>query len=62
MRTLLRSPYVIVRFALLAILFAGSAYADQLSYVPLSQPCRLLDSRLSTGGPGPLTAAHVIFD
>ena len=58
MRTLLRPLYVMVRFALLAILLTGSAFADQLSYVPLSQPCRLLDSRLSTGGPGPLTAAH----
>ena len=29
-----------------------------LIYVPLSQPCRLVDTRTSTGGTGPLTAAH----
>ena len=43
---------------LLVALIAGPAYADQLIYVPLAQPCRLLDTRISTGGPGPLTAAH----
>ena len=43
---------------LIVALIAGPAYADQLIYVPLAQPCRLLDTRTSTGGPGPLTAAH----
>jgi len=40
-----------------AALFADQAYADQLVYVPLSEPCRLLDTRASAGGV-PLTAAH----
>jgi len=44
------------------VLTAGActapAYANQLVYVPLAQPCRLLDTRAATGGPGPLTAAH----
>jgi len=45
-------------FALTIVLFAAPVYADQLVYVPLAQPCRLLDTRASTGGAGPLTAAH----
>jgi len=45
-------------FVLVVALIASPAYADQLVYVPLAQPCRLLDTRTSTGGPGPLTAAH----
>ena len=50
------SQRVIVIFLLLAA--AGSAYADQLVYVALPQPCRVVDTRSSTGGAGPLTAAH----
>jgi len=45
-------------FVLVVALIASQAHADQLVYVPLAQPCRLLDTRTSTGGPGPLTAAH----
>src|SRR5689334_17434237 len=38
---------------------SGMARADTpLIYVPLAQPCRLLDTRASNGGPGPLTQAH----
>jgi len=44
--------------AFAAVLPAAPAHADQLVYVPLAQPCRLLDTRTSTGGPGPLTADH----
>jgi len=43
---------------LAAVLLAESAYANQLVYVPLSKPCRLLDTRISTGGAGPLSDAH----
>jgi len=42
----------------IATLLASSAHADQLVYVPLAQPCRLLDTRISTGGQGPLTQTH----
>lgn len=45
-------------FVLAVALFTTPAHADQLIYVPLTQPCRLLDTRTSTGGSGPLTAAH----
>lgn len=50
------SQRVIVIFLLLAA--AGSAHADQLVYVALPQPCRVVDTRSSNGGAGPLTAAH----
>jgi len=41
-----------------ASLVAAQAYADQLVYVPLAQPCRLLDTRTSTGGSGLLAQSH----
>ena len=41
-----------------AVLLAESVYANQLVYVPLAKPCRLLDTRISTGGAGPLMDAH----
>ena len=53
MSTLRHPSRLLTRFAIVAALFAAPAYADQLVYVPLSQPCRLLDTR----GSGPLTAA-----
>ena len=53
-----RSHPSLAWFVLAAALSAVPAYANQLVYVPLAQPCRLLDTRTSTGGPGPLTAAH----
>lgn len=42
----------------LAAAFTGhaNAAATQLAYIPLSQPCRLMDTRTTSGGPGPLTA------
>jgi len=52
------SQCLIVRLAVIAIALAGPAYADQLVYTSLAQPCRLLDTRTSTGGPGPLTAGN----
>ena len=58
MSTPLRSIFAFPWFALAAALFTMPTYANQLVYVPLAQPCRLLDTRTSTGGPGPLTAAH----
>jgi len=45
-------------FALTSVLFPAPAHANQLVYIPLAQPCRLLDTRTSSGGAGPLTAAH----
>jgi len=58
----LHSFLSLVRLAPAAIgLFTAPAYADQLIYVPLGQPCRLLDTRTSTGGAGPLTAAHGVY-
>ena len=53
MSTLRHPVSLLARFALVGGLFAAPAYADQLVYVPLSQPCRLLDTR----GSGALTAA-----
>jgi len=53
-----RSLLSIVGLALAASLLTAPAYANQLVYVPLDKPCRLLDTRPSTGGAGPLTAAH----
>jgi hypothetical protein len=53
-----RSLLSIAGLALAASLLTVPVYANQLVYVPLSKPCRLLDTRPSTGGPGPLTAAH----
>ena len=53
MSTLRHPVSLLARFALVGGLFAAPAYADQLVYVPLSQPCRLLDTR----GSGVLTAA-----
>ena len=56
-----RFPTRIAKFAVAAVLlFADHAYADQFVYVPLAQPCRLVDTRSSAEsvGPGPLTAAH----
>ena len=41
--------------------FCSTAYgnaAKQLVYVALDEPCRLLDTRISQGGSGPLSAAH----
>jgi len=46
------------RLALVVLLLAGPAYADQLVYTPFAQPCRLLDTRASSGGLGPLIAPH----
>jgi len=48
----------ITGLALAASLLTAQAYANQLVYVPLTQPCRLLDTRPSTGSATPLTAAH----
>jgi len=42
-------------------LLVRPAHAEQLSYVPLAEPCRLLDTRTSSYGPGPLTAAHGVY-
>ena len=53
-----RSLLSITGLALAASLLTAPVYANQLVYVPLDQPCRLLDTRPSTGGAGPLTAAH----
>lgn len=53
-----RSPRLLAWFVLAAALFAVPVYANQLVYVPLAQPCRLVDTRASTGGQGPLTATH----
>ena len=54
----LRHPIPLLAWLVpIATLFADLAYADQLVYVPLSEPCRLLDTRPSAGGT-PLTAAH----
>ena len=54
-----RRPFPLIAWLALAIgMFAAPVYADQLVYVPLAQPCRLLDTRASTGRVGPLTAAH----
>jgi hypothetical protein len=58
MSTPLRSIFAFPWFALAAALFTMPTYANQLVYVPLDQPCRLLDTRTSTSGSGPLTAAH----
>lgn len=41
-----------------AVLLTESAFANQLVYVPLTKPCRLLDTRISTGGAGPLMDTH----
>ena len=49
------STFVILAIASTAL--ARLAHADQLVYVPLAQPCRLLDTRAAVGGT-PLTAAH----
>ena len=51
---------VVVRLILCVLaLVTGQAQADTpLIYVPLAQPCRLLDTRISSGGPGPLTQVH----
>ena len=45
-------------FAVASALYADQVHADQLVYVTLPQPCRLLDTRLSSNGLGPLTATH----
>ena len=51
---------VVVRLILcVLVLVTGQAQADTpLIYVPLAQPCRLLDTRISSSGPGPLTQVH----
>src|SRR5689334_23093283 len=57
MSTLSRQLLPLVRLvAFCAFPLAGPAFGDQLAYVALGQPCRLLDTRTSTGGPGPLSA------
>ena len=55
-----RALVVAVQVVLLTALFASlAAQADTpLLYVPLAEPCRLLDTRTSSNGPGPLTQAH----
>ena len=53
-----RSSPAVAVFAFASALFAASVWANQLVYVPLDQPCRLLDTRVSTGGPGPLNAGN----
>jgi len=53
-----RSLLSIAGLALAASLLTAPVYANQLVYVPLDKPCRLLDTRPSTGGAGPLTAVH----
>jgi len=53
MSTFHRSFFSLAWLSLASALFTGTAYANQLVYVPLAQPCRLLDTRSST----PLTAA-----
>jgi len=58
MSLFLRAFFWLMLPALTAALFAAPVRASQLVYVPLAQPCRLLDTRPSTGGAGPLTAAH----
>ena len=45
----------LIWFGIATALFAGSVHANQLVYVPLDKPCRLLDTRASVGG-SPLTA------
>ena len=52
----------IAGFTSIVSLFANSAYAsDQLGYVPLPAPCRLADTRSSSGGAGPLTQTHGVY-
>jgi len=58
MTTFSHTIHRIAGFLLLTAALADEAYANQLVYVPLAQPCRLLDTRVSSKGPGPLTAAH----
>jgi len=58
MSRLLRPSLWFTSFALPVALFTAPVHANQLVYVPLTQPCRLLDTRASTGGAGALTAAH----
>jgi len=58
MSRLLRPSLWLASFALPATLFTAPVHADQLVYISLAQPCRLLDTRASTGGAGALTAAH----
>lgn len=45
-------------FFLASALVIAPAYANQLVYVALPQPCRLLDTRVGTGTGTPLTAAN----
>ena len=48
----------ISRIAFLALLLADPVFADQLVYVALPQPCRLLDTRIGSGSGTPLTATN----
>ncbi len=49
-------PTILV-FVLTTLLPTEQAHANQLVYVPLSRPCRLLET-ISPGGSGPLAATH----
>ena len=51
------SFFALACIALAGMFVANPAYADQLIYISLPQPCRLLDTRASVGG-ARLTAAH----
>ena len=56
------SLHFIIGLAFVAAPFARPVYADeQLVYVALPAPCRVLDTRPSSGGMGPLTQTHGVY-
>lgn len=48
----------IIALALVAASLTGPVYADQLVYVALPKPCRIVETRVPYGGLGPLRADH----
>jgi len=56
-----RSPYPFIGLALVLTTLTGTVNADQLVYVPLGQPCRLLDTRASAGGTPLIAGTAYLF-